>query len=90
MTQAVLPYLRALPVVPGAGFDVVFIDPPYELPEGELAADLATLAPLLDPDAVVLVERSSRTPEPTWPAGLALDRTRSYGETVLWWASPSP
>ncbi|MCS5722414.1 16S rRNA (guanine(966)-N(2))-methyltransferase RsmD [Herbiconiux sp. CPCC 203407] len=90
VTQAVQPYLRALPVVPGAGFDVVFIDPPYELPEAELADDLTTLAPLLDPDAVVLVERSSRTPEPTWPAGLALDRTRSYGETVLWWASPTP
>jgi 16S rRNA (guanine966-N2)-methyltransferase len=89
VTQAVQPYLRALPVVPGAGFDVVFIDPPYELPEADLAADLAALAPLLDPDAVVLVERSSRTPEPTWPAGLALDRTRSYGETVLWWASPA-
>jgi 16S rRNA (guanine966-N2)-methyltransferase len=87
--SAVQNYLRATPVVVGAGFDVVFIDPPYEVPEEELAEALTTLAPLLDPDAVVLVERSSRSPEPTWPAALELDRSKSYGETVLWWASPA-
>ncbi|MFB2597554.1 16S rRNA (guanine(966)-N(2))-methyltransferase RsmD [Herbiconiux sp. P17] len=87
--QAVLPYLRAAPVVEGAGYDVVFIDPPYELSEAELTEALTALAPLLAPDATVLVERSSRTPEPTWPAGLTLDRTKAYGETVLWWASPA-
>jgi 16S rRNA (guanine966-N2)-methyltransferase len=87
--QAVLPYLRAVPVVVGAGYDVVFIDPPYELPETELTDALTALVPLLAPDATVLVERSSRTPEPTWPAGLTLDRTKAYGETVLWWAAPA-
>ncbi|MFB2584476.1 16S rRNA (guanine(966)-N(2))-methyltransferase RsmD [Herbiconiux liukaitaii] len=87
--QTVQAFLRATPVVVGAGFDVVFIDPPYELTEAELAEDLAALAPLLDPEAAVLVERSSRTPEPTWPPTLALDRTRSYGDTALWWASPT-
>ncbi|MCS5718896.1 RsmD family RNA methyltransferase [Herbiconiux sp. CPCC 205763] len=87
--QAVLPYLRAAPVVVGAGYDVVFVDPPYELPEPELTEALSALAPLLAPDATVLVERSSRTPEPAWPAGLTLDRTKAYGETVLWWASPA-
>ena len=87
--QSVLPYLRAVPVVAGAGYDVVFIDPPYELPEAELTEALAALVPLLAPDATVLVERSSRSPEPAWPAGLALDRTKAYGETVLWWAAPA-
>ncbi|MCS5736173.1 RsmD family RNA methyltransferase [Herbiconiux daphne] len=86
---AVQSYLRAQPVVPGAGFDVVLIDPPYDLPDEELAEALAAVTPLLAPDAVVLVERSSRSPEPTWPAGLELDRSKSYGETVLWWASPA-
>ncbi|MFB2581437.1 16S rRNA (guanine(966)-N(2))-methyltransferase RsmD [Herbiconiux sp. P15] len=88
--QTVQAFLRATPVVAGAGFDVVFIDPPYELTEAELVEDLAALAPLLDPEAAVLVERSSRTPEPTWPPALTLDRTRSYGDTALWWASPTP
>ncbi|QJU54076.1 16S rRNA (guanine(966)-N(2))-methyltransferase RsmD [Herbiconiux sp. KACC 21604] len=87
--QAVQQYLRGLPVVPGAGFDVVFLDPPYELDETELGADLELLVPLLDPDATVLVERSSRSPGPRWPRGLELDRSKAYGETVLWWASPT-
>lgn len=72
-----------------AGFDLVFIDPPYELSEVELAQNLASLAPRLHDEAVVMVERSSRSPEPTWPAGLELDRRKDYGDTTLWWAAPS-
>ena len=71
-------------------FDLVFIDPPYELDEGALARDLALLAPLLSPDAVVVVERSSRSPEPAWPDGIAPERRRDYGETTLWWAAAQP
>ena len=87
--QAVSAYLRGVAVVAGAGFDVVFIDPPYEQSEAETAEALELLVPLLSPEATVLVERRSRSPEPAWPAGLALDRQKSYGETVLWWASPA-
>jgi 16S rRNA (guanine966-N2)-methyltransferase len=71
-------------------FDLVFIDPPYDLDELALAHDLALLAPLLSDDAVVVVERSSRSPEPRWPAGIAPERRRDYGETTLWWASAQP
>jgi 16S rRNA (guanine966-N2)-methyltransferase len=71
-------------------FDLVFIDPPYDLDEPALAHDLALLAPLLSDDAVVVVERSSRSPEPRWPAGIAPERRRDYGETTLWWASSQP
>ncbi|MCD2442485.1 16S rRNA (guanine(966)-N(2))-methyltransferase RsmD [Agromyces sp. SYSU K20354] len=68
-------------------FDLVFIDPPYDQPEAALTHDLALLAPLLAGDAVVVVERSSRSAEPEWPAGIAPDRRRDYGETALWWAT---
>ncbi|WP_127793715.1 16S rRNA (guanine(966)-N(2))-methyltransferase RsmD [Agromyces sp. LHK192] len=67
-------------------FDVVFIDPPYDLDEAELTRALTLLAPLLRDDATVVVERGSRSPEPAWPDGIVLDRRRAYGETVLWWA----
>ncbi|RXZ67325.1 RsmD family RNA methyltransferase [Agromyces albus] len=70
-----------------AGVDVVFIDPPYDLGDGALSRDLELLVPLLTPDAIVMVERSSRSPEPAWPDGITLDRRRDYGETTLWWAS---
>jgi 16S rRNA (guanine966-N2)-methyltransferase len=72
------------------GIDLAFIDPPYELGEAALIRDLELLAPLLTDHAIVVVERSSRSPEPAWPAGLEADRRRDYGETTLWWAGPSP
>ncbi|MBB1196900.1 MULTISPECIES: RsmD family RNA methyltransferase [Curtobacterium] len=78
--QPVLGYLRGTVRT----FDLVFIDPPYDVTEHELAEVLEALSPKLTPDAVVVVERSKRSPEPTWPAGLAPFSKRSYGETVAW------
>ena len=69
-------------------WDVIMLDPPYDLPEEALAANLAAIVPLLTTDAAVLVERSSRSPEPSWPDGLTRVREKRYGETVLWWAEP--
>lgn len=71
------------------GFDVVFIDPPYDLSEGELAHNLSALAPLVAPDALVVLERSSRSPEPTWGQFFSLDRRKDYGDTTLWYAHPA-
>ena len=81
-------------------WDLVLIDPPYELGEEALAELLGTLSGAavasggagirLARDAVVVVERSSRSPEPGWPPGLErLDR-RTYGETVVWFAVVTP
>ncbi|WP_210480806.1 16S rRNA (guanine(966)-N(2))-methyltransferase RsmD [Naasia sp. SYSU D00948] len=64
-------------------FDLAFLDPPYDLGDAELAATLAALAPLLAPDAVVVVERSLRSGEPRWPEGIEPVRTRRYGETAV-------
>lgn len=76
-----------------APMDLVLIDPPYGLGEEELTAMLAPLArgddPWLAPRAVVVVERSARTPEPAWPAGLERFADRRYGETALWFAEPA-
>ncbi|MEV5002484.1 16S rRNA (guanine(966)-N(2))-methyltransferase RsmD [Nocardioides sp. LML1-1-1.1] len=82
----------ALAGPPTAPFDVVFSDPPYPLSEEDLAADLAILVEhgWLAGGALVVVERSRRSPEPTWPAGLdplpGKRRLKKYGETHLWLA----
>jgi 16S rRNA (guanine966-N2)-methyltransferase len=68
-------------------FDLVFVDPPYDLSDDELVHALKTLEPRLPADAIVCVERSTRTGEPDWPAGLLLDRRKDYGETAVWWLS---
>lgn len=67
-------------------YDVVFSDPPYDLTEEALGRDLAALATggWLAEGALVVVERSTRSPEPVWPDGWAPQRCRRYGETALW------
>lgn len=67
-------------------WDVVLLDPPYDLGEAALTANLELLPALLREAAVVLVERSNRSPQPTWPAGLTLLRSKRYGDSALWWA----
>jgi 16S rRNA (guanine966-N2)-methyltransferase len=72
------------------GIDLAFLDPPYDLPDADLTEDLRLLAPLLAPGALVIVERSSRSPSPDWPAAdLAAYRERAYGDTTLWWGEPA-
>ena len=70
-------------------WDLVFLDPPYPLEEPALSAVLAKLNAHLAPAAVVVVERSSRSPEPEWPVGLERFAEKKYGETRLWFAEPS-
>lgn len=65
-------------------FDVVFLDPPYDLPATTVDTDLAALAQgWLAPGAYVVLERSARTPQASWPAGLEPELTRDYGETRI-------
>ena len=68
--------------------DLVFIDPPYDIAEVDMTAVLEGLAPWIGPDALVVVERSTRAPAPTWPTFLVLEDTRAWGETVAYFAGP--
>lgn len=81
---------KALTGVPAYPMALVLIDPPYAVDEEALAGVLAALiAGWLAPDAVVVVERSSRSPQPTWPAGVVCEDERRYGDTTLWFARPA-
>ncbi|GAB3686822.1 16S rRNA (guanine(966)-N(2))-methyltransferase RsmD [Nocardiopsis oceani] len=75
---------------PGAPYDLVVADPPYALTDGDLAAVLSALVEhgWLAEGAVLVVERSKRGAEPAWPKGIERDRSRKYGEAMLWYASP--
>jgi len=68
----------------GEVFDLVLLDPPYDLAEDALAAALAGVARCTAPGGVVVVERSSRAAAPTWPQPLAPSDDRRYGETRVW------
>jgi 16S rRNA (guanine966-N2)-methyltransferase len=74
-----------------AGRSLVFADPPYSVRDDELSATLAALASRgwLAADALLIVERDARSQAPTWPGGYSLDRSRRYGETMLWYGRAS-
>lgn len=74
----------ARPRVPGAPFDIVFLDPPYALPAEEVSrmVEAARATGAIAPDALVAYERSADGP------GLALAdarelRSRGHGITSI-------
>lgn len=77
----------ALAMRAGEPYQIVFADPPYGMDGRELAVVLAMLVDnaWLAPDSVLVVERPTRSPEPSWPERVTPDRARRYGETTLWY-----
>ncbi|MGC4983186.1 16S rRNA (guanine(966)-N(2))-methyltransferase RsmD [Streptomyces sp. DT193] len=73
--------------VPEAPYDLVFLDPPYVVPDGDLREILLTLRTggWLADDALVTVERSTRGGEFGWPDGFEAVRARRYGEGTFWY-----
>ena len=69
-------------------WDLVFLDPPYAVPNEQVSELLEALTPKLAEGAVVVVERSSRDAEPVWGEGLYCFSTRQHGETVLYYVEP--
>jgi 16S rRNA (guanine966-N2)-methyltransferase len=89
VTDTVERVLRAGPPA-GIRMDLVFLDPPYDISEEALTGVLAALVEhgWLAPEAFIVVERSTRSPQPSWPAGLELSGEKRYGETTVWFAEP--
>ncbi|MGH1562523.1 16S rRNA (guanine(966)-N(2))-methyltransferase RsmD [Mumia sp. DW29H23] len=75
---------------PPRPYDVILIDPPYDLPDADLGAVLAAVTPpaWLDRDGMVVVERSTRGPDLAWPETVEGISHRRYGETALWYGQP--
>jgi 16S rRNA (guanine966-N2)-methyltransferase len=79
----------------GGPYDVVFADPPYAVTDEEITELQQALVDngWLAPDAVVVLERSTRTAvrgQPlSWVDGITADRSRRYGETTLWYGRRS-
>ncbi len=71
--------------VPDVPFDLVLLDPPYDLAGPELARILASLATpgWLADGASVVVERSASAGPPTLPPGWQVAWERVYGDTLV-------
>jgi len=73
---------------PGGGrYDVAFADPPYAMADAEISRLLSLLGDegWLARDALVIVERATRSGPVRWPDGFAPDRARKYGEATFWY-----
>jgi len=80
-TARVERWLERDPAAPG--FELVLADPPYRLGEQEVGTMLAQLTPHLRTGALVLLERSARSPDPAWPAGWSVFGSKRYGQTSV-------
>ena len=75
---------EAVAQVPGRAFDLIFLDPPYDLPTKAVEGLLTALAERAVADrGLVVVERSGRDRDPVWPERFTDTWQRGYGETVL-------
>jgi 16S rRNA (guanine(966)-N(2))-methyltransferase RsmD len=77
--------------VNGQGYDIVFADPPYAVSEPDIAAMLRALVDgrWINDGGLVIIERSKRSPEPTWVHPVTVERSRRYGEAMLWYGRRS-
>lgn len=68
-------------------YEIVYIDPPYNFPNEELEQLLERLhvGEFLSDDALVAVERTSRSKEPNWPTGFELARSKNYGQASIYY-----
>ena len=80
--ERVIPFLERT----AKTFTLAFLDPPYDIADGDLVAALAALAPRLENGAHVVLEVSTRKRLPEWPRGLQLVQSKSYGETTVHFA----
>lgn len=65
----------------GLAPSLVFIDPPYEVPNQELTLQLSKL---VGKDLLVVIERSSKSTQPELPEGFESLTKKSYGDTVVY------
>jgi 16S rRNA (guanine966-N2)-methyltransferase len=72
---------------PDAACDVVFLDPPYDVPAEDVAEVLRRLRETgwVADDALVVVERRGRGKDWAWPAGFDPVQSKRYGDTMLWY-----
>jgi 16S rRNA (guanine966-N2)-methyltransferase len=71
-------------------YDIVFLDPPYELPNNEIEKNISALLSnnYLKPSSVVAIERDSKSRPLAWPTGLTEVKIRKYGAATIYYAEP--
>jgi 16S rRNA (guanine966-N2)-methyltransferase len=66
-----------------AGFDLVFLDPPYAIAPADLDAALALAGTVALPSGLVVLTRQAKGYMPVIPIDWAPDRRLSYGDALI-------
>lgn len=69
-------------------WDLVFLDPPYDLSDEIMTSILANLEDKMHEAGVIVVERAARSPKPTIPASWRLITDKNYGDTTVYYYEP--
>ncbi len=78
--------LAARPATGEGRFDLAFADPPYATTAAAVTRVLTLLADgWLADDALVVIERATRSGPLDWPPGYRLAKSRRYGEATFWY-----
>jgi 16S rRNA (guanine966-N2)-methyltransferase len=78
--------LLTRPPGPADRYDLVFADPPYAVTPAAVTRMLTLLAEgWLAGDALVVVERATRSGALEWPPGYVPGKSRRYGEATFWY-----
>ena len=72
-------------------YDIIFMDPPYELSNGVIEELLATIVAknLLQPRGIIAIERESKNRPFAWPSELEEIKVRSYGQGSIYYGGYS-
>ena len=72
-------------------YDIIFMDPPYEMSNADIEDLLDTIVvrDLLQPRGMIAIERVSKGEPFTWPARMELEKIRSYGQGSIFYGGYS-
>jgi 16S rRNA (guanine966-N2)-methyltransferase len=78
---------KFLEIPANTGYDIIYIDPPYDFSEVELYQCLVQLraGDFVKSDGVVVVERASKSASMKWPTGFEPIRERTYGQAIIYY-----
>jgi 16S rRNA (guanine966-N2)-methyltransferase len=84
-----MPVQKFVEGTPQNQYHFIYIDPPYDFADSELTTILEKLHVnnFLKTDAVIALERASKTPQPIWPEGYEPSRTKVYGQASINYAN---
>jgi 16S rRNA (guanine966-N2)-methyltransferase len=71
----------------GFTFDIIFMDPPYSLPNSDIEKILQSIYEngLLANRGLIAIERESRSKPFTWPEPFIAEKIRSYGQGSIFY-----